>query len=85
MYNPPGETGGTPAKWDAGITSLTDLSAVVTVSLDVGTIRAWIQASDGTEQIWRLLAATDPTSPGIQRPNDFNGASNAKVWFKASS
>lgn len=84
-YNIPGTSGGTPAKWDAGITSLTDLAAVVTTSLSAGSIRAWIQASDGTEQIWRLIAATDATASGIQRPNDYNVSTNAKVWFKASS
>ena len=84
-YSAPGETAGTPAKWDSGITSLTDLAAVVTVSLAPGTIRAWVQASDGTEQVWRLIASTEATGPGVQRPNDFNAGSNAKVWYKASS
>ncbi len=85
VYNNPGQTGGTPAKWDAGITSLVDLAAVVTTNLSPGTIRAWVQASDGSEQVWRLIASTDVTGPGVQRPNDFNASTNAKVWFKASS
>lgn len=84
-YSAPGETSGTPAKWDAGITSLSDLAAVITTTLATGTIRAWIQASDGTEQVWRLIASTEATADGVQRPNDYNADTNAKVWFKASS
>lgn len=86
VYNNPGTTGGTPAKWDAGITSLTDLAAVVTTNLPAGTIRAWIQASDGTEQVWRLVAdLAGVIGPGVQPPNDWNASSNTRSWFKASS
>lgn len=77
---------GVASKWDAGITSLVDLAAVSTISLNPIAIRAWINADDGTEQVWRLLASqavTDGVS--IQRPNDFDPVNNAKVWFKASS
>ena len=86
IYNPPGTSSGTPAMWDAGITSLTDLAAVVTTGLAVGTIRAWINAADGTEQIWRLIASAYlAPSAGVQPPNDFNADTKAKIWFKASS
>jgi hypothetical protein len=85
VYNPPGTAGGTPDMWDSGITSLTDLAAVVTTTLAVGTIRAWIMAEDGTEQVWKLIAGTMATSDGIQRPTDYNASTNAKVWVKASS
>lgn len=85
-YNPPGTIAGVQSKWDAGITSLVDLAAVSTLNLNPIVIRAWINGDDGTEQVWRLItssAATDGVS--IQRPNDFDQVTNAKVWFKASS
>ena len=85
VYNPPDVSSGTPAKWDAGITSFTDLAAVVTTNLDVGTIRAWVNAADGGEEVWRLLASTADTADGVQRPTDYDPANNAKVWFRTSS
>lgn len=86
-YNPPGAPPYTytQAKWDIGIQSLTDLAAVSTIHLTPPVIRAWINADDGTEQVWRLLANTAATTDGIQRPNDYDDVTNAKVWFKASS
>ncbi len=85
IYNPPGTAGGTAAKWDSGIHSLTDLAAVATVNLVPGAIRAWINDADGTEQVWRLYANGVDTQEGIQRPNDFDPVTNIKTWFKASS
>lgn len=86
VYNPPGTSTSTAAKWDAGITSLTDLAAVSTISLLTGAIRAWINAADGTEQVWRgIRPSTLPTGEGVQRGNDFDPVTNPFVWFKASS
>lgn len=85
IYNPPGTAGGTAAKWDVGITSLTDLAAVATTNLSAGAIRAWINTSDGTEQVWRLYASSVDTTDGVQRPNDYNAVTNVKAWFKSSS
>ncbi len=83
-YNPPGAPGvGPSASIDPGITSLVDLAAVTTTNLIAPAIRIWIMAADGTQQIWQLLASVAETGEGIQRPNDFNSLSNAKVWFKA--
>lgn len=85
-YNPPGAPGvGPSAKIDTGIHSLVDLAAVVTTNLITPVIRIWINEADGTEQIWQLLDSTLPTSEGVQRPNDFNDPTNAKVWFRAGT
>jgi hypothetical protein len=86
VYNPPGTPGSGPsASIDTGITSLADLAAVATVNLIAPALRYWVQASDGTSQTWQLLASTAATSEGVQRPNDYNDLTNAKVWFKAST
>jgi len=85
IYNPPGTAGGTAAKWDVGITSLTDLAAVATTNLLPGAIRAWINADDGTEQVWKLFANSTDTQDGVVRPTDYDPVTNVKAWFKASS
>jgi len=83
-YNPPGAPGvGPSASIDPGITSLVDLAAVATTNLIAPAIRIWIQASDGTQQIWQLLASTAETVTGsIQRPNDYD-PDRPLAWFKA--
>ena len=83
-YNPPGAPGvGPTSSIDVGITSLVDLAAVTTTNLIAPSIRIWIMAADGTQQIWQLLASSADTGEGVLRPNDFNSLTNAKVWFKA--
>lgn len=85
-YNPPGAPGtGPSASIDANIQSLVDLAAVTTTNLITPAIRIWVNAADGTEQIWKLLVSTEGTSEGIQRPNDFNAVSNPKVWFRSGT
>ncbi len=86
-YTPPGTAvAQQSAKWDAGITSLVDLAAVSTISLTVPVIRAWVNVANGTNEVWHLLASQATTVDGsIQRPTDFNSATNAKVWYRASS
>ena len=61
--------------------SLGELQAFATVGIGVGVI---VQAMDeGTLKFYRLLAGVMSTvSPGILRPNDFNSATNAKVWYQ---
>lgn len=68
----------------AGITSLATLSAISTTALTVPVIRLWIQTSDGTSQMWVLKTGTDATDTGsVQRPDDYNASTNAKVWYRA--
>jgi hypothetical protein len=65
------------------ITSLSDLAAIATVGLTPPIIRCWILASGMTFQVWQLKSGSDATGPGVQRPNDFNLSTNAKVWYQA--
>lgn len=84
-YNPPGAPGvGPSASIDPDIHTLADLAAVTTTNLIAPAIRVWILAADGTTQVWQLLASMAATSEGIQRPNDWDALTNAKVWFRAS-
>lgn len=83
-FNPPArEVDQIRAKWDEGITSLVDLAAVSTAGLTVPAIRGWVETSTGLAQAWRLVASTAATADGVQRPNDYNATTNAKVWFLA--
>jgi hypothetical protein len=84
IYNPPGTSMGTAASIDAGITSETDLAAVVTSILNPGAIREWVKAADGTVQVWRLIAGTVLPGEGIVIPNDWSGV-RPLFWAKASS
>jgi hypothetical protein len=69
---------------DATITSYADLAALSTVGLTPPVIKVWILTAETTVQVWRLLAGTDATVSGsIQRPDDYNASTNAKVWYRA--
>jgi hypothetical protein len=68
----------------ASISSLATLSAVATTGLTTPTIRVWVESSDATSQTWVLKAGTDATDTGsVQRPDDYNASTNAKVWYRA--
>lgn len=80
-----GGTGGTTGV-DSQITTIAGLAAIPTVNLTPPILKLWIKAADKTAQIWELLAGTDATVPGsIQRPDDYNASTNAKVWYKVSN
>lgn len=71
---------------NSAITSWDQLAAVATTSTVVGTAIAWIEASTLILKVTQLqagLEATD-TAQGLQRPNDFNASTNAKVWHGVS-
>lgn len=68
----------------ASISSLATLSAIATTGLTTPVIRVWVQSSDATSQTWVLKAGTDATDTGsVQRPDDYNASTNAKVWYRA--
>lgn len=88
MYNPPGTPSVSPASTspDPSIASVSDLANVPTAGvLFYGAIRTWINSDTGAYEVWRLLAGTDASGPGVQRPVDFNASTNALVWYKAGS
>lgn len=73
----------------AGITQLsgvdgdvTALSAIPTESLSVP--YAVDVLIGGTLQTWILQTSTAATAAGYQRPNDYDGTSNTKVWIQAA-
>lgn len=69
---------------DTSITSWAQLAAVPTTILDAGAIKLWVNSADLSFKIVQLRAGTDATDTanGIQRPNDYNAATNAKVWYQ---
>lgn len=76
--------GGDPI--DPAITTWDLLAAVPTTNVAVGAIKLWINAGDapGAFKIVQLRAGTDATDTanGVQRPNDYDPATNAKVWYQ---
>lgn len=71
---------------DSSITSWAQLAAVATTALSLGTTKAWVEASTEILKVTVLRASTAATntSDGLQRPNDYNGATNAKVWHQVA-
>ncbi len=85
---PPGTCNNVPFRlecWKATITTLEELAAIATTSLLTPSIVAWVDATSGEANVWRLLPSAAETGESIQRPDDWNELSNAKVWFRAST
>jgi hypothetical protein len=74
-----GGSGGS-GSYDATITSLSLLAAKATVALPANTLLTVIISAE--MQDWQLIAGSNATSTGIQRPNDYNASTNIKVWFR---
>lgn len=68
---------------DPSITSTAQLAAIATASVTAPIIKIWVDATEGTSQVWILRDSTAATESGVQRPNDYNASTNAKVWFRA--
>lgn len=79
--------GDTPPVPDPSITSWEELAAIPTTNLVVPVIKFWLEAATMLYRVTVLKAGTDATDTanGIQRPADYNGATNAKVWYQAGS
>ena len=81
-------------RWKSGITSLTgglsaDLDSIATTSIAVP-YAVQINNQDDSDDIWEiwiLKAGTDAENAagGIVRPDDYDGSTNAKVWYRQSS
>lgn len=67
---------------DPAITSWATLAAVPTTTLTVGAVKIWVDSASGLLKATQLVAGTEATdtASGLQRPNDYNGATNAKYW-----
>lgn len=61
----------------------TSLNLIPTLNLPV-TVTAveFVNSSTGGLQVWQLVAGTNATGGGYQRPADYNASTNAKVWIE---
>jgi hypothetical protein len=68
---------------DPAISTWAQLAAIPTTGVAVGAVKIWVDSATGVLKATQLLAGTDATdtASGIQRPDDYNGATNAKVWY----
>lgn len=66
------------ADWNA-------LAAIPTFGLELPIVKIWIEMATGRRMVTRLLAsnADTDTASGVQRPRDYDAATNARVWFSA--
>lgn len=71
---------------DTSVTSWAQLAAIATTALALGTTVTWVEASTEILKVVVLRSSTAATSTadGLQRPNDYNGATNAKVWHQVA-
>lgn len=71
---------------DETIHSWSDLAAMETVSLSAGTVIGWVEATTLILKAVILQNSTDATdtAEGLQRPNDYNESTNAKVWHQVA-
>lgn len=84
MIQPAFSSGVASSGVDPSISSLANLAAIPTTVLTPPVIKVWIESTDLLSQTWILKAGTDATIAGsVQRPDDFNPATNAKVWYRA--
>lgn len=79
-----GGGGGTPFSLTSGfsdtITTLAQLADLATVNTDVPIYLTFWNSETETLQTWKLIASTEATGPGYQRPTDFDAGTNSKVW-----
>lgn len=76
----PGTAEVTPS---TGITSWAELAALPTIGLPLPQLRIWVDSTELVFRATQLRAGTDATDTanGIQRPDDYNATSNARVWY----
>ncbi len=61
----------------------TNLDGVPTTSLAVNRLFYFGHATDGLKFYWLRAGTTAESSPTTIRPDDYNGATNAKIWKEA--
>jgi hypothetical protein len=68
--------------------SLATLATVATTAITVNNLMFFVNDTDApynatpVVQGWQLIASTAATAAGVQRPTDYDGSTNAKVWFQ---
>lgn len=73
-----------PSVFRPDITSWVQLSELVTVGAELPVILEWFDSTFNVMRTTVLQAGTDATDTtlGIQRPVDYDGATNAVVWYQ---
>jgi hypothetical protein len=68
----------------SSVHSWANLAALSTVLASVNSIVEWYDTSASLMRTTVLLTSTEATdtSQGMQRPDDYNGSTNAKVWYQ---
>ncbi len=71
----------------ADISSWAELAALLTAGAELPVIIEWYDPVDSVMRTCVLQASTaaTDTSLGVQRPDDYNGSTNAVVWFQAGN
>lgn len=80
-------SGGGVVPVDNSITTWAQLAAVATTGLTVPVMKIWFEPATLLFHVTVLRAGIDATDTanGIQRPDDYNAGTNAKVWYQAGS
>jgi hypothetical protein len=74
----------TPSGVDPATNTLAELAAIVTLTLTVPVVKIMYNSTSLEVQTWVLLAGTDATNSGVtQRPDDYAGTTNEKVWYRS--
>jgi hypothetical protein len=72
--------GGVPV--DPNISTWAQLAALQTTNVAVGAVKIWVDSATGVLKATQLTAGTEATdtASGLQWPDDYNAATNAKYW-----
>ncbi len=73
-----------PKDINPAIRSWANLAAMATIDLAIPSIVGWVNDTDDQIVFTELKPGTDASDPanGIQRPDDYDAATNAVVWYK---
>ncbi len=69
------------------VSTWAELAPLFTAGATLPVIIEWYDPIDSVMRTCVLMAGTDPTdtSIGVQRPDDYNGSTNAVVWYQAGN
>ena len=81
-YAPAGSVGLATNITSVGDNAATSLERVATTALALPALRTLLVTATGELQDWVLAAGTDPGDATHQRPNDFDPATNPRVWTR---
>ncbi len=75
-----------PIPVDTTVTTWDELGDLTSAGRVINSILFWVEAATGLLQVVQLRVGTDATDQpnGVQRPDDYNAATNARVWYKVN-